>query len=89
MGKRVFKYPLLLMDVNFMQLPVGAEALTVQTQGDIPWLWALIDDEQPNETRKFAIVGTGHPAPEDGRYISTFQLHGGQLVFHVFEGPRP
>lgn len=39
-----------------------------------------------SEKREIAIIGTGHPAPADGRYIGTASLSGGALMFHVFEG---
>ncbi len=45
--KRVYKYELKVDDVTELQLPSGAEILTVQVQYGIPCLWALID---PNVT---------------------------------------
>jgi len=37
--------------------------------------------------RAFEIFGTGHNVPENGnrKYIGTYQLMGGGLVFHCFE----
>ncbi len=67
-------------------MPVGAKILDVQMQGDKLQLWALCDNEMPNEIRKIAIYGTGNSTPNDcGEYIATFQMDGGSLVFHVFE----
>jgi hypothetical protein len=32
------------------------------------------------------MYGTGHDMPDDpGQYVGTFQMHGGALVFHLFE----
>ena len=70
-----------------LELPEGADILTVQTQHGVPQLWALIDDIVPFTTRRFKVLGTGHSAEEvDGiDYLGTFQLSGGSLIFHVFE----
>ena len=69
-------------------MPKGAEVLTVQTQGkaERPELWALVNPDAATEPRTFRTYGTGHPIDHDpGRYVATYQLHGGGLVFHVFE----
>ena len=77
------------MDWQGVTMPEGAEILTVQIQNDVPYLWALVDPEARTEIRGIAMFGTGHPIDYDigasGRYISTFQLRNGELVFHVFE----
>jgi hypothetical protein len=86
MTARVFKYPLFAIDEQHLQLPIGAQILTVQMQGDMPFLWALVDDEKATEPHRVLIRGTGHDADGVGRYISTFQMGGGALVFHAFEG---
>lgn len=90
MHKSIYKYQLEVTDTKKIELPVGAEILTVQTQNETPCLWALVD---PNgiekETRIIEVIGNGYPVDYDmgvsRKYISTFQLGGGQLVFHVFE----
>ena len=70
-------------------MPKGAEILTVQSQHDVPQLWALVDPTQPTEERCIEIFGTGHPIRYDmgveRKYIGTFQVDGGQYVFHAFE----
>ncbi len=70
-------------------MPIGAKILTVQTQNDIPCLWALVDPQAETEGRNIEIFGTGHPVLSDlgtaREYIGTFQMHNGTLVFHVFE----
>lgn len=85
----IHKYPLHGSSLQKVALPSGAQLLTVQVQGDEPMLWALV---YPNvrgvEVRSIRVYGTGHPIdvePVRLRYIATFQLHGGALVFHVFE----
>lgn len=83
----VYKYSVPMTDYFKLALPVGARVLTVQAQGDEACLWALVDPAAEKETRSFRLAGTGHPIDErlDLRFISTFQLRGGLLVFHVFE----
>lgn len=85
----VWKYPLPVADDVSIGLPAGARPLSVQVQDGQPCLWALVDPSNPIEPRRFRIAGTGHPLwPDDLDsliHISTFQLHDGALVFHVFE----
>jgi hypothetical protein len=38
------------------------------------------------KNRRIEIIGTGNPVPiGDLKYISTFQIMDGSLIFHVFE----
>jgi hypothetical protein len=69
-----------------IEMPKDAEILTVQTQFHEPQLWALVDPGNNIEIREFITVGTGHSIEKElGKYIGTFQLHNGSLVFHAFE----
>lgn len=81
----VFKYPLELTDEQHVDIPAGAELLTVQVQHDAPTLWARVDTTRPAEQRLIRLAGTGHPNAV-GRYLATIQLLGGTLVLHAFEG---
>ena len=96
MKKTIWKFELEIGDNQKLELPIGAEILTVHTQNEIPCLWALVDPDADQETRHFEVYGTGHPVRYDSNrakpklgidriYIGTFQLHNGILVFHVFE----
>jgi len=89
MIKRVYKYEVPVMDVVTIQLPIGAEILTVQSQNGIPCIWALIDPVNPYKDRTFRLAGTGHSIEVNNEvkenYIGTFQLENGLLVFHLFE----
>lgn len=83
----VYKYELPLEDMVRIEMPVGAEVLTVQTQHGVPQIWALVRPGR-TEVRRFRVAGTGHNISVAGPYVGTFQLHGGGLVFHVFDlGP--
>lgn len=87
MAQTIWKFELPVEDEPSVRMPLGAEVLTVQTQAGKPCLWALVDPAAPKHDRRFRIVGTGHPFDDADahRYIGTFQMHGGALVFHVFE----
>jgi hypothetical protein len=70
------------------RIPRGATLLAVQTQNEVPCLWALVDVSAPKECRTLEIYGTGHTMPKDFSkrvYLGTFQLAGGRFIGHVFE----
>jgi len=85
--RRIWKWKLERTDAQILDLPKGAEILTVQVQNDIPQLWAMVDDSvTETERRHIAMYGTDHPIySKHGKYIGTIQLYSGKLVFHVFE----
>lgn len=84
---KIWKYPLQVIDLQSLLIPKGAKLLTVQTQGDMPQLWTLVDEKAQIVPRNFATYGTGNPIPDSdpGQYVGTYQIQGGVLVFHVFE----
>jgi hypothetical protein len=83
----IWKFPLPVQDYSIIEMPEGSIPLAVQIQGQSPCLWVQVPDDTADLVpRRFAIHGTGHPMHQSGyRYISTFQMHGGALVFHAFE----
>jgi hypothetical protein len=85
--KTIYKYPLETIDHQKVEMPKGSEILTVQIQNGVPMLWALVDDEILEvEIKLIDTHGTGHnvtDAPK--KYISTYQMLQGRLIFHVFE----
>jgi hypothetical protein len=89
MAKRIYKYELAITDTQTIAMPEGAEILTVQAQRGTPCLWALVNPELPATERRIETFGTGHPVLSDTgverRYVGTYQISGGSLVFHVFE----
>ncbi|PTR17503.1 hypothetical protein C8R31_101667 [Nitrosospira sp. Nsp2] len=85
---RIWKFPLVVTDRQSVLMPAGANLLDVQMQGDECCLWALCDEKAPLSTRHLAMYGTGNPMPDNpGKYVATFQMRGGSLVFHAFESP--
>lgn len=89
MEKSIFKYNLETTDRQTVLMPKGAEILTIQSQHEDAKLWALVDPNAPLEERIIEIFGTGHPVHCDmgveRKYIATYQLSGGNYVFHAFE----
>lgn len=87
--KTIWKFPLKVDDAQSVRMPTGATILSVQVQHDQVCLWALVEPDNGAQLREIIIYGTGHEISRSvGRFIGTFQLHFGSLVFHVFEGPR-
>jgi len=87
--KTIHKYPLVIVHEQPIQMPSGAEILSVAVQNETPCLWALVETENPMQKRSIVIVGTGHPAPEGNyRFVGTVMLCGGVLVWHVFQRPE-
>lgn len=86
--KTIYKYPLTAADEQLIEMPLGAIPLSVQMQNDKAYLWALVDPDAENGKLNILIQGTGHNIDERKihKHISTFQMMGGSLVFHAFEG---
>lgn len=74
-------------DETQLDIPRSATLLSVQVQHGSVQLWALVDPGRPTEGRRVVVYRTGHPIPDDLnlRFIATFQLEGGKLIFHAFE----
>lgn len=87
MSKTIWKFELDTTDMIGVDMPIGAEILTVQEQYGKPCLWALVDAESKKENRIFCIHGTGHDVSSSHakKYVGTYQLMDGSLIFHVFE----
>lgn len=85
--KTIWKYSLVVEDDQVIKMPKWAKPLCVQVQDNEPKMWVEVDTEQTThlESRRFATRGTGHPLPDYETYLGTYQLLGGDLIFHVFE----
>lgn len=85
--RKIYKYPVEVADIQTILLPLGAQILTVQEQNGQPYIWAIVDTETDSEPRRFRLYGTGHNIETDNvlKYIGTFQLLCGRLVYHLFE----
>jgi hypothetical protein len=86
--KSIWKYELPVEDIVKVEMQADAEILCVQSQQGTPCIWAVVDPKTTKCTRTFRIIGTGHPVSDDlskMKYIGTFQMRDGFLIFHLFE----
>jgi|GraSoiStandDraft_14_1057315.scaffolds.fasta_scaffold235116_2 hypothetical protein len=83
---QVWKFPL-MPEENEVELPVGAEVLTVELTSQGPALLALVDPDAERETRTFLVIGNGTDLPEGVaalHYRGTAKVPGA-FTAHVFE----
>lgn len=90
MKKTIWKYKVSVEADRFsIQMPKDSEILCMQEQFGSPCMWVLADPDQEIEERFFETFGTGriihYDMGVDRKYIDTYQLNNGGLVFHVFE----
>ena len=89
MKKQIWKFEIKIGSYSVIKMPKSAEILTVQPQNDKVCIWALVNPDNETESRHFETHGTGHEIHYDmgieRKYINTFQLNDGMLVFHLFE----
>jgi len=82
----IYKYAVAIEDEQKISMRRNATILSVQMQGNVPFLWVRCNPNVGEEARVFIIRGTGQTLPHNvGRFIGTFQVQGGALVFHLFE----
>jgi len=73
-----------------LEIPAGSEPLCVQVQHGIPCVWARVP-EGGTGTKLLRLYPTpltpllAQEVAPLGKYVGTFQLDAGNLVFHVFE----
>ena len=83
----VHKYPVSYSGLFYIELPEGAEFLTVQIQNGKPQMWFRVDDTHYVRAQYFGIVGTGLDMDkkiEHAPYLGTVQE--GSFVWHLFGG---
>lgn len=88
MSHTITKHPVPISDVFTMVLPVHAEILKVECQRNQPMMWVLhTKNTNVIEVRHFRIYGTGHDIDHVDNliHIGTFQMHNGDLIWHMFE----
>ena len=88
---RIWKFPIDMNDPVMVNMPVGAEILSVEEQDNKACIWAIVDPNADREPREFKVVPTGidiyHPRADqiDFKFIGTFKLAGGRFIGHLFE----
>lgn len=90
--ERILKYSLSVTGIQKVEIGRNAKILSIQVQKGIPCIWFLQSDGDDIIERTIETIGTGHYLHEtkekiatERRFIGTYQLHGGDLVFHAFE----
>lgn len=95
-----FKYPVPISALDSLNsvaidMPAGAEILSVAEQHSRLTLWAKVDPEAANIKRRLVVLGTGNAFDEDELrdafsceepfFVGTALLHDGALVLHVYD----
>lgn len=64
-GRVIFKYQMPVLEAFTMELPAGAQIIRMVDQGGMFWLWAVVNTDAPDETRRFRAFKTGAKIPDD------------------------
>lgn len=87
--QRIYKYEMPDSNDFYLELPIGAQFLSLQLQNGKPMMWFLIIDpaEAQSFYTHFCVVGTGQQVPSwHGvrlQYLDTIQIDG--FVWHLFQ----
>jgi len=83
--KTIYKYRVPMPGPADIRMPQGAIVLSFQTQNGAPFIWALVDEDEPVAVKELRMYGTGHPVEDVGslKFIGTTQQ--GPFVWHLFE----
>lgn len=86
--KTIWKYDL-KNDVNFLNIPLGFETLSVISQRNKVVLYCLVDPDNELDEFRFDVVGTGWELSDTFDYgnifVGTVKTHEETYVWHVFE----
>ncbi len=87
----IYKYPLMTTETQMLSLPVGAEILSVQTQGpDDIVLYAVVDPSNIITGRIVNVIPTDYEKNhiDADNYVGTVKRYNDMLVHHVFIEPE-
>jgi hypothetical protein len=80
----VWKFPVSITDHTLVvSMPRAARVVEVGVQDGLLCMWAIVHSDAPTDARRFQVVGTGHQAPDGGKYVGT--AHVPPFVWHLFE----
>lgn len=91
MNQKIYKFEMPFAVEFSLQMPKGAEILTIQQDQKTmtPCIWALVYPENELEERFFELFGTGHSIHNDmgieRKYVGTYQYQRGEFIGHIFE----
>jgi len=90
--KVIYKYGLPVLEKFTIELPAGATIIRVDDVDGKFWLWAIVDNEAPVETRYIECYKTGQPIETplaDLHYLGCCKLFIMQeLCLYMFENLR-
>jgi len=79
----IYKYVFDPVEFQTLQTKRIVKILSVQMQGQLMCLWAMVDEASSEEALKIHVCGTGmYPSENYDIFLGTVQQ--GTLVFHVF-----
>jgi hypothetical protein len=85
MTARIFRYEV-PVDDRWHEFELSGDVLAVGCRTPtLVEFWARHSDDTPPVTRRFGVVGTGHPLPDNARHRGTVVAPGGHLVWHLLE----
>ena len=86
--KKVHKYSVGEVAIQWLTVPKGAELLTIELQGGFPFLWVLVDDAQTVFVKcEIVIYKTGEKIREywtREQYLGTLIVANDTKVYHFF-----
>lgn len=82
----IWKFPLQAEPDQTIEMPYGAKIIAVQSQNDVPHIWAECSVGSKMVTRRFRVIATGEEVDSFmGTYLGTVQIHAGMFIFHIYE----
>ena len=84
----IFKYELAVEKEQRILMPAFSKILSIKTQNNNPFLWAMIDRNNQLVYRKFITYVTGKDMDSDNRklkYIDTYLIDNDSFAGHVYE----
>jgi len=84
--KTIWKFPFEITDSFSVVMPIDSQFLHVAEQHSKACMWYGVDTDLPDCLYYFVLRGTGHKLDgTEGRFLGTFMMYGGDLIFHLFE----
>ncbi len=88
MARRVFKYPLEMIESQEIEFTGIVDILSVAVQGDGLVLYAIVNPDDKRKAKVEVLIrGTGHDLGQDMTgyvFMDTHITHRGALVWHVW-----
>jgi len=83
--RTIHKFPIQISGGDFI-IPLSGECqvLDVQVQQGVPMMWVELDPDAEKMPTTFAVFPTGGEIDDEWVHLATFQMHGGELVWHLY-----